>query len=117
MAAVTYTGGKGNGECVIGGNKGEEQGKEKEQGEGSRGRSNRGSDNRQGRRGRGRWQGFEKALAALKKESEELRVAIEKEQNSIIETRNELLDGKQVIKNTQREIVEQRVRWMFWAGG
>ena len=55
MAAITYTGGKGNGECVIGGNKGEEQGKEKEQGVGSRGRSNMGRDNRQGRR----WQGFE----------------------------------------------------------
>ena len=67
MAAVTYTGGKGNGECVIDGNKGEEQGKEKEQGVGSRGRSNRGRDNRQGRRGRGRWKGFEKALAALRK--------------------------------------------------
>ena len=84
MAAITYNGGKGKGECVVGGDKGEEQGKEKEQGEGSRGRSNRGRDNRQGRRGRGRWQGFEKALAALRKDSEEMRVAIEKEQNSII---------------------------------
>ena len=40
-------------------------------------------------------------------------MVIEEEQNSIIETRNELLDDKQDIRNTQREITEQRAWWMI----